>query len=77
MTRKATFHLQPGDVVIDDGTCLLILDVDPGTIFDADGLLAGGAEYWEIEYLEARQRFDDGHQVLDLAADFPGLWERG
>ena len=76
MTHKATFHLHPGDVVIDGGTCLLILDVDEDTRFDDDGLLSGGVDYRAVSYSEVRQQFDDGHQVLDLAGDFPGLWER-
>jgi len=78
VTRKPTYTLETGDVLIDaGGTCWQITAVEPGTLFDDDGLLTGGMDTQEVSYLEARALFDGYHLVLDLAGDYPGLWSRG
>jgi len=74
-THRPTYRLDTGDVLIEaDGTCLQIVAVDDTTTFDDDGLVNGGVTTQEISYLQVYEQFGQGHQVLDLAGDFPGLW---
>lgn len=69
------YLLESGDCIIeDDGECRLITE-SFDAVFDENGLLSGTYDYDIVCYLDVRRQFDDGYQILDLAGDYPGLWE--